>query len=265
MPEISLELKYQLYEKTVQNHQTDIDFINAQFKKRFKKKPFSLREDFGGTGAMACDWVKQSSNHIAYAVDLDREPINYGKGTHFERLSKAQKERMHYVQGNVLRPIKDKFDVVVAFNFSYFVFKQRQVLVEYFKKVRTSLNKEGMFFLDIFGGTEARQHLVEETKHDGHTYYWDCEKYNPLTEEVLYYIHFKTHKDNVKYEQVFTYDWRHWSISEIRDCLYDAGFKDVITYWEGTDEDGSGDGEFYQAYDEENCESWVTYIAAIAN
>ena len=66
------------------------------------------------------------------------------------------------------------------------------------------------------------------------------------------------------YEKVFSYDWRMWSIGEIKDALYDAGFSDVNVYWEGTDEDGSGDGEFYRASTEENCESWVTYISAVS-
>ena len=54
-----------------------------------------------------------------------------------------------------------------------------------------------------------------------------------------------------------------WSIAEIREILMDAGFSKVITYWEGEDEDGDGDGNFYMSDKEENCESWVTYIAAI--
>lgn len=263
MAKISLDLKYQLYEGTVQNHETDIEFINEQFHETYNRYPLSLREDFGGTGAMACDWVKQSKEHKAWAIDLDTEPMDYGKKTHFVKLNADEQKRMSYILGNVLAPRDEKSDVIVAFNFSYFIFKNRKTLVEYFKMVHAGLEKSGMFFLDIFGGLEARQALVEETKHEKHTYYWDCDKYNPITEEVLYYIHFKTHHDKVKYEKVFTYDWRQWSIGEIRDALYDAGFSDVITYWEGTDEDGSGDGEFYRAYDEENCESWVTYLSAI--
>ncbi len=263
MAKIPLELKYQLYEGTVQNHDADIDFINKEYKKTYKRLPLTLREDFGGTAAMTCDWVKQSKNHLGWAIDLDPEPITYGKKTHYSKLNEEQKSRMKYIEGNVLSKRDFKSEVVVAFNFSYFIFKSRNTLVEYFKMVREGLDKNGMFFLDIFGGTEARQELVEETEHENHTYFWDCDKYNPLTEEVMYYIHFQTHEDGVKYDKVFKYDWRHWSIGEIRDALFDAGFSDVITYWEGTDEDGEGDGEFYRATVEENCESWVTYIGAL--
>ena len=54
-----------------------------------------------------------------------------------------------------------------------------------------------------------------------------------------------------------------WSVVEIREILEEAGFSKTVAYWEGTDEDGDGDGNFYQSEEEENCESWVTYVAAI--
>ena len=41
----------------------------------------------------------------------------------------------------------------------------KNFLLKYFKNVRKSLKKEGVFFLDIFGGTEGFQPLVEETEH----------------------------------------------------------------------------------------------------
>ncbi len=168
---------------------------------------------------------------------------------------------MKYVKGNVLDSYDFKSDIVVAFNFSYFIFKERRELLSYFKQVREGLSSEGAFFIDLFGGKEARQELVEETEHEEHSYYWDCDFYNPITEEVMYYIHFKT-SDGKKHEKVFTYDWRMWSMSELRDLLYDAGFKTVLSYWEGDDGEGGGDGQFYVTEEGENCESWVTYLAA---
>lgn len=263
MPKLSLEDKYRLYESSVQNHEVDIDFVNKEFKKTFKRKPLTFREDFGGTAAMACDWVKQSPEHRAWGIDLDSEPISYGLENHYSKLSDEQKERMKYIEGNVLDNQEFKTDVIVAFNFSYFIFKKRNDLLNYFKKVREGLNDEGCFFVDIFGGTEARQPMVEETEHDDHSYFWDCEDYNPLTNEVLYYIHFKKHDNGIKYENVFTYDWRMWSIKEIIDVMEDAGFSKVQTYWEGEDGDGGGDGNFYRTGKAENCESWVTYICAV--
>ncbi|WP_417335494.1 class I SAM-dependent methyltransferase [Halobacteriovorax marinus] len=261
MAKLSLEDKYKLYEASVQNHETDIDFINKEYKRYFKRKPLTLREDFGGTAAMACDWVRQSSDHKAWGVDLDSEPIKYGRENHYSRLSDAEQSRMEYIEGNVLEDRNFKSDVVVAFNFSYFIFKEREVLLNYFKKVREGLNDNGAFFVDLFGGTDACQEMVEETDHDDHTYYWDCESFNPITSEVLYYIHFKY--KGKKHEKVFTYDWRMWGLKELQDIMKEAGFSSVIPYWEGEDGDGGGDGNFYPAKKEENCESWVTYICAL--
>lgn len=263
MKTIPTNLKYQLYEQAVQCHENDIEFIAREFKVHRERTPHVLREDFGGTGAMACDWVRQGPDFHAYAVDLDTEPQAYGKENHYEKLTKTEKERMHYILGNVLEPYPFKADAIAAFNFSYFIFKERTQLVEYFKKAYEGLVEDGAMFLDIFGGTECQQELVEETEHDDFTYFWDCDSYNPISAEVQYYIHFKTHADRVKYEQVFSYDWRMWGLKEIQDALYDAGFKKVVCYWEEDDDDGGGNGVFYQAKEAEQCESWVTYICAL--
>jgi ubiquinone/menaquinone biosynthesis C-methylase UbiE len=259
--DLPVELKYELYESSVQCHEADIDFLNEQFKNEFGRKPKALREDFCGTAALACDWVKQSPKHFSYGIDLDSEPIKYGQAHHYAPLSKDEKQRMSYIEGNVLQKYDFTSDIVVAFNFSYFIFKKRQDLLKYFKRVRKSLGKDGAFFVDIFGGTECCNPLEEETEHESHTYYWDCEKFNPLTNEVLYYIHFK--KDGHKYKQAFVYDWRMWSVKEISELMEEAGFSKIKTFWEGDDDDGTGDGKFHESKEEENCESWVTYIMGI--
>lgn len=260
---IDVNLKYRLYEASVQNFEVDVDFINQEYKKFYGRVPLTLREDFGGTGALACHWTTQGDQHESWAIDLDPEPMSYGVKNHRSVLTEDQKKRVRYVEGNVLADHGFKTDVIVAFNFSYFIFKDRSQLVNYFKNVYNSLEGRGAFFVDIFGGTECGQELVEETEHDDHTYYWDCDRYNPLTNEVLYYIHFQTHDDGVKYDKVFTYDWRHWTPREVVDAMEEAGFSQVKTYWEGEDGEGGGDGEFYESTQEENCESWVTYIVGL--
>jgi len=260
---LTLDEKYKLYEGSVQNPDSDISFINKEYKKLFGKTPLTLREDFCGTGAMACAWVAQSNDHKAHGIDLDMEPISYGVENHLFKLKEDQQKRMEYILGNVMDTYNFKSDVIVAFNFSYFLFKQRADLVKYFSQVRKHLKKDGAFFIDLFGGTETRKPLEESVKHKGHTYYWDCDKYNPLTGEVQYYIHFKTHKDQVKHQKVFSYDWRMWDARELQDVLSDAGFKTTHIYWEGVDKDGTGNGVFKQATKAENCESWVTYICAL--
>jgi len=264
--QIPVDLKYRLYEESVQCHESDIEFLNQEFKKEYGKVPLTLREDFGGTAAMAIDWVAQSDKHYSWGIDLDPEPVKYGKENHLTKLSEKDQKRMEFILGNVLDDYKFKADIIVAFNFSYFCFKKRKDLLDYFKKVRAGLNNEGAFFIDLFGGEDAQETVLEETEHDNHTYFWDCDSFDPITNECKYYIHFKTHEDGKKYKKVFTYDWRFWSLPELREILEDAGFSKTITYWEEDDDDddeGEGNGVFYRTESEENCESWVTYIMAL--
>lgn len=254
--------KYQLYEASVQNPEADINFINKEYKRMFNKVPLVLREDFCGTGVMACEWVKQSKEHKAFGIDLDIEPITYGVDNHYLTMSPEQQTRMRYIKGNVLDTYEFKADVIVAFNFSYFLFKKRNDLVSYFKKVRTQLSKDGVFFIDLFGGTDARKEIEESNKHKKHTYYWECDSYNPLTAECKYYINFKKHDTKEKFEKVFVYEWRMWDAKELQDVLADAGYTDVQIYWEGVDKNGEGDGRFKPTMKADNCESWITYICA---
>ena len=260
---LSLERKYKLYEDSVQNPLSDVDFINDKYKQLRGRMPLSLREDFSGTGLFAYQWVKQSAKHKAWAIDLRREPQEYGKKHHYGKLQEQEKERMVYICGNVLDEHSFKTDVVIAFNFSYFIFKERRKLLNYANAVLQGLSKDGAFIIDIFGGTECFQELEEETEFDNHSYFWDCNKYNPITQEVLYHIHFNDKKKNILYKEVFSYDWRHWGVREVEEILQDAGFSDVRIYWEGEGEDGEGDGEFYESREEENCDSWVAYIVGL--
>jgi len=64
-------------------------------------------------------------------------------------------------------------------------------------------------------------------------------------------------------KEAFTYDWRLWGLTELRDILVDAGFSTVDCYWEGTDEDGeSGDGIFTKSETGDSCLSYIAYLVA---
>ena len=255
------ERKYFFYESSVQNPEGDVEFINEKFQELRGKKPYSLREDFGGTGLLCCHWVKQGASYSASVVDLDSEPINYGKRKNVTKLSPRSTKRITYHQKNVLDVRDISSDVVVAFNFSYFTFKHRRELLEYFSEVKKSLKPGGVFFLDCFGGSECYTPIEEETEFDDFSYFWDLHSFDPIANHVIYYIHFKE-KRKVKQKKVFSYDWRMWSLPELKEILHEVGFKDVTIYWEGDDEDGSGNGLFTPCQSAEQCDSWVVYLAA---
>jgi SAM-dependent methyltransferase len=259
---LTLEEKYDYYERSVQSADSEVSFMYDEFQRHYGHKPFSLREDFCGTGAISCCWIQQDKRCEAFGIDLDPEPIEMGKKRHLSQLTKLQQVRMQYLQQNVLHAKTPPMDVICAFNFSYFIFRGRKELLQYFKSVRKSLKKQGIFYIDLFGGPES-QKLVTDTKKVGKlTYYWECQHFNPVTHECTFAIHFKDAKGK-KHSNVFTYHWRLWTMPELRDLLNEAGFSKVVSYWEGDDDDGGGNGEFDPADDAENCDAWVSYIAAL--
>lgn len=259
--QLSIEKKYDYYERSVQNPEQEVSFINEQFLRIYGHSPYTLREDFCGTGAISCHWVQQNKNSQAWGVDLDSEPILMGRKRHFDKLKSSQKKRMCYLQENVLKNSAPKVDIVCAFNFSYWIFKTRKELLKYFKGVRKSLNKQGAFFLDLFGGPESQNLVTDKKKLGKLTYYWECQHFNPISHECTFAIHFKDHQRI--HRNVFTYHWRMWMLPELRDILQEAGFSKVLVYWEGDDGDGCGNGIFQSVDDAENCDAWVSYIAAL--
>ncbi len=253
--------KYYYYNKSVQSADVDVKFFRDTYKELKNRKPVDFREDFCGTFKLSCEWVKLDDSFVSHGVDLDPEPIAYGKEFYLPKLSEDQQERIKIQEGNVLSEGLPQADIIAACNFSYFIFKKRQMLKDYFSNCLKSLNEDGLLILDIFGGSECYEPNEEETEHDGFSYFWDQDSYDPVTNEALFYIHFKP-KGEKKMKKAFTYDWRMYSIPEVKDILEEVGFKKVHVYWEGTDDEGEGDGEFKQVTQGEDCESWIAYIVA---
>ena len=105
--------------------------------------------------------------------------------------------------------------------------------------------------------------MTEDRDLDGFTYTWDQNFFDPITGDVVNHIHFKF-PDGTKIKKAFTYEWRLWTLPEIQELLLEAGFKDTVVYWEGTDDEtGEGDGEWAVSKRGEACEGWVAYIVGI--
>jgi|MDSW01.2.fsa_nt_gb SAM-dependent methyltransferase len=247
-----------LYEKSVQNPEADVEFLEETFKNVSGRAPMTLREDFCGTAAMCAAWVKGKPKRRALGVDLCEKTLAWGQERNIKPLGRAA-SRVKLLKENVLSEIEVKSDVVVAFNFSYCIFKRRQTLLEYFKKVRESLKDGGAFFLDCHGGTELGESMKERKEFDGFTYVWDQRPLCAITNQALRHIHFEF-EDGSKLKKAFTYDWRMWSLPELQDLLMEAGFAKVEVYWEGATEDGEGDGDFVLADTAEEEQSWIAYV-----
>lgn len=252
---------HETYEAAVQTPDVECEFIADTFRKIRGRAPQSLREDFCGTASVACEWVRGGPRRRAIGVDLDPDVLESGRQRHVYRLKPAQQERVQLVRGDVAKVGTDRVDVVGAFNFSYWVFKTRPAMLRYFRRVRDALESDGLFFLDAYGGYEAYKELRETTKCDGFTYVWHQEKYYPVTGDILCHIDFRF-PDGSRIEKAFTYDWRLWSLPELRELLDEAGFRKVTIWWEGTGKDGRGDGVFTPETRGEADAGWVAYLIA---
>lgn len=256
--------KYDYYLNSVQSPDVDVEFLSKTYKKLRKKAATSLREDFCGTFALCCEWVKDQKHHQAFGVDLDPEPIEYGKRHYLPELKAEQQKRIKIMRSNVLGSRLPHSDIICALNFSYFIFKQRATLKRYLKNCLKTLNKDGMLVLDVFGGPACHAANEEKMRKKGFMYFWEQQSWDPIKHEAQFAIHFQP-KGQRKIESVFTYDWRMWTIPEIREILAEVGFSQSVVFWEGTNRKGEGNGVFKvseNASDDE-CESWIAYIVAL--
>lgn len=254
--------RHQLYEESVQSPDEESAFIDRVFRSLRGRTPALLREDFCGTHFLSGTWVKRRAGNRAVGFDLDTSVLAWGRARRAAQLKPAQLARLDMRRGDVRSARSEPVDVLAAFNFSYFLFKTRADLVGYFRHARTQLKRDGVMMLDCYGGYESFSEQTEERDLDGFTYQWQTERYDPVTGDVLNHIHF-VFPDGSRLRKAFTYDWRLWTIPEIRECLTEAGFRRTHVYWEGTDHaTGEGDGVFRKTQVGEACGGWIAYLAA---
>ncbi|MEE9343482.1 MAG: class I SAM-dependent methyltransferase, partial [Gammaproteobacteria bacterium] len=196
-------------------------------------------------------------------VDLDAAVLGWGRENNLQSLEEGQRSRITLLQDNVLTVKTEPADIILAMNFSWQIFMDRETLRQYFEAVKNGLVDDGVFFLDIFGGYEAQKELVEKTKHKdkGFTYVWEQASYDPISGRMLCYIHFHF-KDGSKMKRAFIYEWRLWSLPEIQELLTEAGFSNVTVYWQGEDEDGEADGDFQPATRGDADPGWICMVSA---
>ncbi len=117
-----------------------------------------------------------------------------------------------------------------------------------------------MLFLDAWGGGEVQFLLKERRRLHGFTYVWDQAEFDPITHEILCKIHFEF-RDGSRIRNAFVYDWRLWTLPELRELMSEAGFADVHVLWEGTDrKTRKGNGIFRRVRRGGNEKAWVAYV-----
>ena len=253
--------RHLLYEQSVQATEFEYEFIDSNFRRLRGRDATRLREDFCGTAQMCCEWVRARAENQAIGVDFDPEVLNWSREHHIAALDPEQRDRVELLQEDVQEVSTDAVDIIVAMNFSWQIFEQRDTLRNYFASVREALVDDGVFFMDIFGGYDACRELEEKTRHKGFTYVWDQASFDPVTSHMVCHIHFHFN-DGSKIKKAFTYEWRLWTIPEVKEVLLEAGFSNVTIYWQGWDEDDEPDGEFLPASHGEADPGWICMISA---
>lgn len=261
--------RYALYGLSVQEPSNEAEFFTKTYTALNGKAPRTLREDFCGTHAVCCEWVKLHPDNTAIGVDLDPEPLAWGKAHLQDKLTDEQRSRITLFEDDVRTASETKADVLAAQNFSFFLFKTRAALRDYFEHARANLADDGIMVMDMMGGSEC----YEEDHEDIRTiesdvpgfkkfkYIWEQKRFNPISADARFHIHFRF-KDGSALEEAFTYDWRFWTMPEVRELLDEAGFSESTVYWETTDEDGEETGEFEPATEGDADPSWIAYIVA---
>lgn len=252
---------HDLYERSVQNVEHEIEFMQATYQQLKIKLAYSYREDFCGTANSSYEWIKQGDSYDAIGIDNDESVLLWAKNNRLLHLPEKERQRIRLIDADVMTVKSLPVDILSAFNFSYFVFDSREQLHSYFKRSLATLKSDGIFFLDLFGGPEAHQELIEKTEHDHFTYIWHQSKFHPLSNYIECSISYDF-PDGSSIENAFIYKWRLWSAPEIKELLLEAGFKRVTFYWEGEDDEGQGNGEFLPNNKGEPDLSWITYIIA---
>lgn len=256
---------FELYQLSVQSPDDDIVFLNRVYKQLFGRAPRHFREDFCGTALLCATWVARDKRNTAEGFDLDPNALAWGQVHNLEPLGeKAQRVTLH--MKDVREPGHKKAEVRVAQNFSYCIFKQREEMLAYFRSVREGLARDGMFALDLYGGYESTAEMEEERRIEGgFTYVWDQARFLPGSGDYLCHIHFRF-RDGTELKKAFSYEWRYWTMPELKDILREAGFSQVMSYFEqGEGKDGEGNGQFLRDDTGKSCRDcagWIAYMIA---
>jgi cyclopropane fatty-acyl-phospholipid synthase-like methyltransferase len=219
-----------------------------------------MREDFCGTGLLCARWVESHPERTATGVDLEPKVLAWGSRHHLAPLGQAA-SRVRLLEQDVRAPSAGKFDAINALNFSYWVFKTRAEMLHYFRTVRSSLNKDGILFLDTYGGWDALEPMTERRRiRGGFIYIWDQSRVDPISHDVTNHIHFEF-ADGSRMEKAFTYEWRFWTLPELTELLTEAGYSEVRVYWDDSEDDE--EANYRPRRHAENQPGWLAYLVAV--
>jgi hypothetical protein len=211
--------KYALYLRSVQEPEIEVRFFDRVYRNLFKSAPLVLREDFCAAAAICYEWVKPGYPHAkqrrAIGVDLDPEPLKWGIEHIAAELPPDVVDRVSLLEQDVRKVAGPKADVLSAQNFSFWIFKTRREVRDYFRAALGNLSDRGIMVLDMMGGSMLWRPRQEDVKrYRDFRYVWEQVRLDPLTHDALFRIHFRF-PDGSEIKNAFEYDWRLWTIPEV--------------------------------------------------
>jgi SAM-dependent methyltransferase len=246
-----------LYERAVQDPAVELRLLERLLRRRGVAAA-RLREDFSGTALLATRWVERGPERTAVAVDLDPAVHAWARANRVRELGAAA-ERLTLVTGDVRQGPRGPFEAVVALNFSWMVLADRAALGGWLRRVRESLAPGGILVMDAFGGWDAQKVLQERRRIGGGVrYVWEQESFDPITHRIRCAITFEL-PGRKKPRRAFTYDWRLWTLPEVRELCEEAGFDDVEVLW---DVAPTGSTRYVPRAHVENQPGWLAYVVA---
>jgi len=217
--------RHDLYELCTQTPERDVALLRALHGGAARV----LGEDFAGTAALAHAWVRTVRGGRAVAVDRDPEPLDRHRAD--RRVARLVAD---------VRRVAARVDLLVALNFSVCEWHARRDLVGYLRHARRRLARGGVFVADLYGGEGAFTVGRLRERHRGPRgervlYEFEQRSADALTGRVVDALHFEVAGNGAtarrgrvtRLRDAFVYDWRLWSVPELRDALLDAGFASV--------------------------------------
>lgn len=255
-----------LYELCVTEPLRLVRFLDAAH----GQKPRVLREDFCGSGALARGWADSHRVRRSIAVDIDPAVLSLA----------AAHPRVAPLVADAKR-CDAKADIIAATNFPIGYQHSRAALLQYLKAVRKSLNRNGVFACDLYGGRDAfspgkiiqmlRAPKAAPWNGELVEYTFEQRAADPISGLVLDALHFRVWKKTNKsktpdfeLKDAFVYHWRLWSLPELADAMREAGFKSVEIHDRlGDAIDSTGKLHLRPAGTENPLdENWVVYVVA---
>lgn len=228
-----------------------------------RKGPLVLREDFCGTAILCKAWAELGAERDAIGVDLDEDVLAYGRKMYGH-------ERVELVHGNVLSvEVSRQADIVAALNYGVCYFHRRSELISYLQRSFKAVANDGIFVCDVFGGLSATKAADFRRQCSNFVYTFEQTPCNPLTNLCHCYIHF-AFPDGTALRRAFSYEFRVWSLVELREALLEVGFRSCHLWVAEIeqDEDGTaiGSADFRRTVEEDGGlvagSSWNAYVVA---